>query len=109
MEDLLFERLERMNASVEPEIILQDLYFVDRIVRPLAGPDGDDYRVPFLLEALESRGFCASTEGCWEAIELYDDLCDLFDIDSYGALARFLGRFGEYHRAHHAGVVERGE
>lgn len=98
MDDLLFERLERMRARVEPATVLQDLYFLDRVVRPLAGPTDADYRVPFLVEGLEARGFFSDSDGRWEAVELYDDLCDLCDIHSYASLARVLSRFGLYHR-----------
>ena len=98
MEDLLFERLERMDSEVPPEVVLQDLYFLDRIVRPLAGPLGDDYRVPFLVEALESRRFFTHVDAYWEAIDLYDDLCDLCSVQSYGSLGRVLERFREYCR-----------
>lgn len=106
MEDLLFERLERMDAHVAPEVVLQDLYFVDRVVRPLVGPAEPDYRVPYLTEALESRGFCASTESCWEAIELFDDLCELCDVRSYEGLAEVLERYGSYRRESESSPVE---
>ncbi|MFN2420847.1 MAG: hypothetical protein ABR527_05645 [Gemmatimonadota bacterium] len=98
MEDLLFERLERMDSEVPPEVVLQDIYFLDRIVRPLTGPQGDDYRVPFLAEALDSRHFFSDAEASWEAIDLYDDLCDLCSIRTYGSLARVLERFRAYCR-----------
>ena len=61
-----------MPSDVDPEIVLQDLYFLDRVVRPFAGPAGDDYRIPYLVEALESRRFFTSAEANWEAIELFD-------------------------------------
>lgn len=99
MEDLLFERLERMDSEVPPEAVLQDLYFLDRVVRPLTGPREDDYRGPFLAEALESRRFFSDTDASWEAIDLYDDLCDLCSIRSYASLARVLERFRAYCRA----------
>jgi hypothetical protein len=107
VEDLLFERLERMDSEVPPEVVLQDIYFLDRIVRPLAGPHEDDYRVPFLAEALDSRGFFSDAEGSWEAVDLYDDLCDLCSIRSYGSLARVLERFREYRRTKRAPVGPR--
>lgn len=106
MEDLLFERLDRMPTRVEPEIVLQDLYFLDRIMRPISGPADPDYRVPYLVEALESRGFCADSEARWEAVELYDDLCGLCDIQSYASLERVLERYRRYLRARDASVVE---
>lgn len=99
MEDLLFERLERMDSAVPPETVLEDIYFLDRIVRPLSGPQGDDYRAPFLAEALESRRFFTDAEASWEAIDLYDDLCDLCSIHSYASMARVLDRFRAYCRA----------
>lgn len=105
MEDLLFERLDRMEAGVEPEIVLQDLYFIDRIMRPMAGPAEADYRTPYLAEALESRGFFADAEAGWEAIELYDDLCGLCDIQSYSALERVLERFRAYRQSRDASSV----
>lgn len=105
MEDLLFERLDRMNADVEPEVVLQDLYFIDRIMRPLVGPTESDYRIPYLAEALESRGFFTSTDAGWEAIELYDDLCGLCDVQSYASLERVLERFRAYRRSRDATPV----
>ncbi|HET9334166.1 MAG TPA: hypothetical protein VFQ21_11365 [Gemmatimonadota bacterium] len=96
MEDLLFERLDRMASDVEPEVVLQDLYLIDRIVRPQTGPREPEYRMPFLLEALESRDFFGDPDGCWEAIQVYDDLCDLCDIRSYAGLAGVLERFRIY-------------
>lgn len=107
MEDLLFERLERLEADVAPEVVLQDLYFVDRVVRPVFGPDGPDYRVPFLVEALESRRFCSSVEDRLAAIELFDDLCELCDIRSFGALAEFLERYRRYHGSGDAVMEDR--
>lgn len=95
-----------MGAEVEPEIVLQDLYFVDRVVRPLAGPAESDYRIPFLIEALESRGFFASPDAGWEAIELYDDLCQLCDIRTYAALEEVLKRFRSYRGARDTSPVE---
>ncbi|MBA3584616.1 MAG: hypothetical protein H0W36_08850 [Gemmatimonadetes bacterium] len=105
MEDLLFERLHRMDAEVEPEIVLQDLYFVDRVLRPLAGPADSDYRIPYLIEALEARRFFASPDAGWEAIELYDDLCDLCDVRSYAGLEDVLRRFRAYRGARDAASV----
>ena len=99
MEDLLFERLERMDCDVPPEVVLQDIYFLDRVIRPVTGPHGDDYRAPFLAEALDARRFFSDAEGSWEAIDLYDDLCELCSIRSYDALARVLERFRAYCRA----------
>lgn len=96
MEDLLFERLDRMESDVDPEVVLQDLYLIDRIVRPQTGPREPEYRVPFLLEALESRDFFSDQHGRWEAIEVYDDLCDLCDIRSYAGLSAVLDRFRRY-------------
>jgi hypothetical protein len=66
VEDLLFERLDRMQSRVEPEIVLQDLYFIDRVVRPIAGPEGDDYRIPFLGSSIRvtrigKRSMCTRT------------------------------------------------
>jgi len=98
MEDLLFERLERMNSDVPPEVVLQDLYLLDRVVRPLIGPGGDDYRVPFLAEALEQRRFFADSDARWEAIDLYDDLCDLCAVGSYTSLEQVIDRFRAYCR-----------
>ena len=49
--------------------------------------------MPFLLEALEARDFFADPDDRWEAIEVYDDLCDLCDIRSYAGLAGVLERF----------------
>ncbi|MDX1661733.1 MAG: hypothetical protein R3326_08085 [Gemmatimonadota bacterium] len=106
MEDLLFERLDRMDAEVEPMIVLQDLYFMDRVVRPIDGPTEPDYRGPWLVEALQGRGFCPTVEACWEAIELYDDLLDLCDIHSYAALAAVLDRYRAYHASGGAAAVE---
>lgn len=99
MEDLLFERLDRMASDVEPEVVLQDLYLIDRIVRPQTGPREPEYRMPFLLEALESRDFFSDQDSCWEAIQVYDDLCDLCDIHSYAGLAAVLERFRGYRHA----------
>lgn len=96
MEDLLFERLDRMDVEVDPEVVLQDLYFIDRVMRPITGPRDPDYRGPWLFEALEARRLCSSDEARWEAIELYDDLVDLFGIDSFAALARVLDRYRAY-------------
>lgn len=106
MEDLLFERLDRMDIEVEPEILLQDLYFVDRVIRPIDGPRDPDYRGPWLVEALEARRFCPDVEACWKAIELYDDVLDLCDIDSYAALAAVLERYRAYHASGGATAVE---
>lgn len=105
VEDLLFERLDRMESEVEPEVVLQDLFFLDRIARPIAGPEGSDYRMPYLDEALDIRRFFASTDARWEAIELYDDLCELCEIDSYDALERTLDRFRAYRRERDAATV----
>lgn len=88
-----------MDSQVGPEIVLQDLYFIDRVVRPLAGPAEEDYRIPYLIEALETRRFFASQEARWEAVELYDDLCDLCGVDSYAGLEDVLRRFRAYQRA----------
>lgn len=96
MEDLLFERLDRMDAEVDPEIVLQDLYFIDRVMRPIAGPRDPDYRGAWLFEALEARRLCPDEEAVWRAIELYDDLVDLFDIGSFAALSRVLDRYRAY-------------
>ena len=98
MEDLLFERLERMDSEVPPEVVLQDLYLLDHVVRPLIGPLGEDYRVPFLAEALEQRRFFADADARWEAIDLYDDLCDLCSIQCYASLERVIDRFRAYCR-----------
>lgn len=98
MEDLLFKRLERIDATVEPEIVLQDLWFLDRTVRPQDGPHDDDYRAPFLAESLESRGFFADGDAVWSAIEVYDDLCELCEVTSYAGLARVLERYRLYRR-----------
>lgn len=106
MEDLLFERLDRLNAAVAPHVVLQDLFLLDTVVRPLAGPRDEDYRVPFLIEALESRGFCPDEESRWDAIELLDDVCELCDVDSYPALERVLERYRAYRRARDAAAVE---
>lgn len=57
MEDLLFERLDRL--------------------RPLSGPRDEDYRVPFLVEALESRGFCPDEESRWDAMERHAAVRDV--------------------------------
>lgn len=95
-----------MDAEVEPEIVLQDLYFVDRVVRPLVGPDDPDYRIPFLEEALEARRFCPTVQARWEAIELFDDLCDLCEVDSYEALAEVIDRFRAYDASGDATPVE---
>jgi hypothetical protein len=99
VEDLLFERLDRMESEVDPEVVLQDLYLIDRIVRPQAGPQEPEYRVPFLLEALESREFFTDPNDRCEAIEVYDDLCDLCDIRSYVGLDAVLERFRVYRRS----------
>jgi hypothetical protein len=99
VEDLLFERLDRMESEVDPEVVLQDLYLIDRIVRPQAGPREPEYRVPFLLEALESREFFTDPNDRCEAIELYDDLCDLCEVRSYVGLAAVLERFRVYRRS----------
>ena len=99
MEDLLFERLDRIASDVEPQIVLQDLYLIDRIVRPQTGPREPEYRLPFLLEALESRDFFSDQDGRWEAIEVYDDLCDLCEIRSYGDLSAVLERYRLYRHA----------
>lgn len=106
MEDLLFERLDRMATDVEPEIVLEDLYFVDRVIRPIHGPTEPDYREPWLVEALQARRFCPSVEACWEAVELYDDIMDLCDIHSYAALAAVLDRYQAYHASGGATTVE---
>lgn len=106
MEDLLFERLERMNAAVDPEVVLQDLWFLDQTVRPLDGPGDDEYRAPFLAESLESRGFFSDTSALWAAIEMYDDLCDLCEVTSYAGLSRVLERFRTYRREHEATPVD---
>ena len=106
VEDLLFERLDRMPSEVEPEIVLQDLYFVDRVLRPFAGPADLDYRIPYLVEALESRRFFNASDANWEAIELYDDLCDLCGIQSYAALDEVLRRFRTYRAQRDATPVE---
>lgn len=106
MEDLLFERLDRLGSRVEPHVVLQDLFFLDRVVRPIAGPAEADYRVPFLVEALEARGFCPDPESRWEAIELFDDLCDLCDVRSYSTLERVLERYRHYLRARDETAVE---
>lgn len=105
MEDLLFERLDRMRSEVEPEIVLQDLYFVDRVIRPTDGPTDPDYRGPWLVEALEARRLCPTVEACWEAIELYDDVLDLCDIQSYADLAAVLERYRAYHASGGATTV----
>ncbi len=105
MEDLLFERLERMDSEVSPEVVLQDLYLLDRVVRPLMGPRGEDYRAPFLAEALEQRRFFADSDARWEAIDLFDDLCDLCSVGSYSSLEEVLARFRMYCR----GKIERVE
>lgn len=99
MEDLLFERLDRMGSDVDPEVVLQDLYLIDRIVRPQTGPREPEYRTPFLIEALEAREFFADPQSSWEAIEVYDDLCDLCHIRSYAGLSAVLERFRMYRRA----------
>ena len=96
MEDLLFERLDRVGARVEPRIVLQDLFLVDRVVRPVAGPSDPDYRVPYLAEALEARRFFESADERWEAIDLYDDVCRLYDVESIAALEAVLKRFDDY-------------
>jgi hypothetical protein len=98
MEDLLFERLERMDSEVPPEVVLQDLYLLDRVVRPLLGPAEADYRVPFLAEALEQRRFFADADARWEAIDLYDDLCDLCSVGSFASLEQVIERFRAYCR-----------
>lgn len=95
-----------MPSEVDPEIVLQDLYFVDRVVRPFAGPAEEDYRIPYLVEALESRGFFNIADANWEAIELYDDLCDLCGIQSYAALDEVLRRFRTYRAERDATPVE---
>lgn len=95
-----------MPSEVDPEIVLQDLYFVDRVVRPFGGPAETDYRIPYLVEALESRGFFTASDANWEAIELYDDLCDLCGIQSYAALAEVLRRFRTYRTERDATPVE---
>lgn len=105
MEDLLFERLERMDSEVSPEVVLQDIYLLDRVVRPLTGPLGDDYRVPFLADALETRRFFADADARWEAIDLYEDLCDLCGIGSYASLERVLERFRAYCRGKEAARI----
>ena len=99
MEDLLFERLDRMESSVDPEVVLQDLYLIDRVVRPQAGPSEREYRISFLLEALEARDFFSDPNDRCEAIELFDGLCDLCDIRSYAGLASVLERFRHYRHA----------
>lgn len=96
MEDLLFERLDRVNASVAPEVVLQDLFFIDRVARPSSGPVDPEYRVPFLAEALEERGFFEVPDDGWEAIDLYDDVCRLCEVDSYASLQAVLERFRAY-------------
>lgn len=96
VEDLLFERLDRLKASVAPEVVLEDLFFIDRIARPASGPVDPDYRAPFLAEALEDRGFFESPDEGWEAIDLYDDVCRLFEVESYAALESVLERFRAY-------------
>ncbi len=103
MEDLLFERLDRMVADVEPDVVLQDLYFLDRVARPLVGPDDAEYRVPYLVEALQSRAFFPEDEACWEAIELFDDLCDLCAVRSYPQLAAVIERFHVYRQRQPSG------
>ena len=99
MEDLLFERLDRMESSVDPEVVLQDLYLIDRVVRPQTGPSGHEYRISFLLEALEARDFFADPNDRCEAIELFDGLCELCDVRSYAGLASVLERFQHYRHA----------
>ena len=99
MEDLLFERLDRMESSVDPEVVLQDLYLIDRVVRPQTGPREQEYRISFLLEALEARDFFSDPHDRCEAIELFDGLCDLCDIRSYAGLASVLERFRHYRHA----------
>jgi hypothetical protein len=99
VEDLLFERLDRMESDVDPEVVLQDLYLIDRIVLPQAGPREPEYRIPFLLEALESRDFFSDQHDRCEAIEVFDDLCDLCDIHSYAGLSAVLERFRLYRRS----------
>ena len=89
----------RLRDDVEPEVVLQDLYLIDRIVRPQAGPREPEYRVPFLLEALEARDFFSDPHDRCEAIELFDGLCDLCDIRSYAGLASVLERFRHYRHA----------
>lgn len=106
MEDLLFERLERMDSTVPPEVVLQDIYLLDRVIRPLIGPHGDDYRAPFLAEALELRRFFADADARWEAIDLYDDLCDLCAVGCYASLERVLDRFRSYCRNKEEARVE---
>lgn len=107
MEDLLFERLDRLEAEVDPEIVLQDLYFIDRVMRPATGPDDPDYRGPWLFEALQARRLCSGDEACWRAIDLYDDLLDLFEIDSFRSLDRVLERYRDYERSDASAVEER--
>ena len=99
MEDLLFERLERMESGVDPEVVLQDLYLIDRVVRPHTGARELEYRIPFLLEALEARDFFSDPNDRCEAIELFDGLCDLCDVRSYAGLASVLDRFRHYRHA----------
>lgn len=106
MEDLLFERLDRMASNIEPEVVLQDLYFVDRVARPLVGPDERDYRVPYLVEALEARGFFSDEDEGWAAVELYDDLCDLCEVGSYAELTEVIQRFQAYRSARNTTKVE---
>ena len=93
-----------MESEVPPEVVLQDLYLLDRVVRPLIGPGGDDYRAPFLAEALEFRRFFSDSDARWEAIDLYDDLCDLCAIASYTSLEEVLARFRTYCRGKAEGV-----
>ena len=99
MDELLCERLDRMESSVDPEVVLQDLYLIDRVVRPQTGPSEREYRISFLLEALEARDFFADPNDRCEAIELFDGICDLYDIRSYAGLASVLERFRIYRHA----------
>lgn len=98
MEDLLFKRLQRMSARVDAEVVLQDLWFLDRRVRPMDGPGDEEYRMPFLAESLESRRFFEDSDAIWAAIEVFDDLCELCDVSSYDELSRVLERFQAYRR-----------
>ena len=70
-----------------------------KLGRGVPGARELEYRIPFLLEALEARDFFSDPNDRCEAIELFDGLCDLCDVRSYAGLASVLDRFRHYRHA----------
>jgi len=89
MEDLIFEKLARLNARVDALVILEDLFLLDQQAE-------HDFRIPFLLSGLCRRHFLPSNAACLEAIALYDRIVELYSIREYADLLDFGQKFQAY-------------